>query len=108
MPKRKADPDKRTQFRSIIPTVATEIVDHRLLIQLGLVLVVAASLATWGPDGIRNGLNRIIASPPVRQAQRLTSTILNAILDRLPSMDRVRPQATSDAVHHADAASVTA
>lgn len=98
MPKRKGDPEERTRFRSIVPTVAAEIVDHRLVIQLGLVLVATVSLATWGPDGIRSGLITILASPPVRQVQRLTHVVWNAIVDGLQVVDPVMPPVATTAV----------
>src|SRR5689334_8704735 len=98
MPKRKGDPEERTRFRSILPTVAAEIVDHRLLIQLGLVLVAAVSLATWGPDGIRNGLITILASRPVQQVHRLSSVAWNTIVDGLRRIDPGAPGAAVTAV----------
>jgi hypothetical protein len=98
MPKRKGDPDERTRFRSILPTVAAEIVDHRLLIQLGLVLAATVSLATWGPDGVRNGLITVMASPPVRQVQRLTHVVWSAVVDGLQAVDPITPRATVTAI----------
>jgi len=98
MPKRKGDPEERTRFRSILPTVAAEIVDHRLLIQLGLVLVAAVSLATWGPDGIRNGLITILGSRPVQQVHRLSSVAWNTIVDGLRRIDPGAPGAAVTSV----------
>jgi len=98
MPKRKGDPEERTRFRSILPTVAAEIVDHRLVIQLGLVLVAAGFLATWGPDGIRNGLITVLASRPVQQVHRLTSVAWNTIVDGLRRIDPGAPGAAVTSV----------
>jgi hypothetical protein len=98
MPKRKGDPEERTRFRSILPTVAAEIVDHRLVIQLGLVLLAAVSLAAWGPDGIRSGLITVLASRPVQQVHRLSSAAWNTIVDGLRRIDPGAPGAAVTSV----------
>jgi hypothetical protein len=88
MPKREKDDVERMRFRSMLATFGSVIVDHRLLLQLGLVLVASVAFLSWGPDGVRDGLNTVIGSAPVRQVSRASSAIWDVILDALRRADR--------------------
>jgi hypothetical protein len=93
MPKRRDDDAEKMRLRSTLATLGSVIVDHRLLLQLGLVLVASAALLSWGPDSVRDGLNSIIGSAPVRQLSRVSSAIGDAILNALRNADRAAERA---------------
>jgi hypothetical protein len=92
MPKRRDDDAEKLRFRSTLATFGSVIVDHRLWLQLGLVLVASVALLSWGPDGVRDGLNIVIGSPPVRQVSRVSSAIWDVVLDALRRADRAAEQ----------------
>jgi len=93
MPKRRDDDAEKLRFQSTLATLGSVIVDHRLLLQLGLVLVASVALLSWGPDGVRDGLNTVIGSAPVRQISRASSAIWEVVLDALRGADRAAVRA---------------
>jgi hypothetical protein len=93
MPKRQDDAEEQLRFRSMLAAIGSGIVDHRLLLQLGLVLVTSVALLTWGPDRVRDGLNTVIGWAPIRQVSRATSAIWGVVVDGLQAVDRAAVRA---------------
>jgi hypothetical protein len=91
MPKRKADREERLPGRSILEATADAFVDHRLLLQVALVAVVAVALGAWGPDQVRDGLRVVIESAPVRQVARVISVVAGVAVGGLQRMGQAAP-----------------
>ena len=108
MPKQKTDAEERLRFRSTLAAIAGAIVDHRLLLHVALVLVVIAALRTWGPDEVRDGIDAVIKSPPVRQVSRAMSGVWGVVVDGLQAVDRATRRAgLTPKVEDLPAASIT-
>ena len=70
MPKRKPKAESPPRFLPLLEAAAGALVDHRLLLQVALVLIVALAITTWGPDEVRHGVNVVIESAPVQLMAR--------------------------------------
>jgi hypothetical protein len=92
-PKRRDDAPEQLRFRSMLATIGSGLVDHRLLLQLVLVLVASVSFLTWGPDGVRDGLTSFTQWGPVREVSRATSAVWGVVLDGLRAVDRATVRA---------------
>jgi hypothetical protein len=88
MPKRRDDAPEKLRFRSMLATLGSGIVDHRLFLQLAVVMIASVALLTWGPDGVRDSVTTFTQWAPVRQVSRVSSAIWGVVLDALRAADR--------------------
>jgi hypothetical protein len=93
MPTQKTDTEERLRFRSTLAAIAGAIVDHRLLLHVALVLVAIGALRTWGPDEVRDGIDAVLKSAPIRQVSRGMSGAWGLVVDGLQAVDRATRRA---------------
>jgi len=72
---RRGDAEEWAPFRSILATIATAFVDHRLFFQIVIAIVIIFSLRLWGPEEVQEGFDAVAATAPIREAGRAVAAI---------------------------------